>query len=135
MFVFINTLGVALFCDWIYVFKVARGASYESQSVIEATASAGQNNQIFLSRRENSDYVASIQPKTGVNNNLDDGILQGMMPDGTHLTHADTTGSEKMLYRDIQHLIMQGNTFNDEDELSLIYDMYQFNIRVNNGTR
>ena len=38
-----------------------------------------------------------------------------MMPDETHPTHADTTGYENILYRDIQRLIMQGNTLNDKD--------------------
>ena len=36
--------------DWIVVFKVARGASYESQSVIEAIYAAAQQAPIFLSR-------------------------------------------------------------------------------------
>ena len=34
-----------------------------------------------------------------------------------------------MLYIDIQHLIAQVDNLNDEDELSLISDMWQFNIR------
>ena len=54
------------------------------------------------------------------------------MPDGTHLKYSDTPGYEKMLYSDIQPLIMQGNTFNDEDESSLISDIRQFNIRGKN---
>ena len=39
-----------------------------------------------------------------------------------------------MLYRNIKLLIIQGNTFNDEYKLSLIYDMRQFNICGNNET-
>ena len=39
-----------------------------------------------------------------------------------------------MLYRDIKSLIIQGNTFNDEDKLRLISDMRQFNISGNNET-
>ena len=58
-----------------------------------------------------------------------------MIPDGTHLEYADTTGSETILYRYIQSLIMQGNTFNDHDELNLISDMRQFNIRGKNEIR
>ena len=58
-----------------------------------------------------------------------------MIPDGTHPAYADTTGSEKILYRYIQSLIMQGNTFNDHDELNLISDMQQFNIRGKNEIR
>ena len=72
--------------------------------------------------------------QTGDNKKLVAGILQVMIPDGTHLIYADTTVSEKMLYCNIQHLIVQGDTFNDEDKLSLIYDMRQFNIHVNNDT-
>ena len=56
------------------------------------------------------------------------------MPDGTHPTYADTTGSEKMLYSNIQRLMIQGDNFNDEDELSLISDMRQFNIIGKNET-
>ena len=51
-----------------------------------------------------------------------------MMLDGTHPTYADTTGSEKMFYRDMKLLIIRGNNFNDKDELSLISDKRQFNI-------
>ena len=58
-----------------------------------------------------------------------------MIIDGTHPTNADTTGSEKIFYCDIQCLIMQGNTFNNEYELSLISDMRQYNIHGNNETR
>ena len=47
-----------------------------------------------------------------------------MIPDGTQPTYADTTGSNNMLYIDIQNLIIQGDTFNDKDELSHIYDMW-----------
>ena len=57
-----------------------------------------------------------------------------MMLDGTHPTYSDTTGSEKMLYIDIQRLIIQGDNFNDEDKLILIYDMRKFNICGNNDT-
>ena len=57
-----------------------------------------------------------------------------MMPDGTQSTYADTPGSKKILYRNIQPLIMHGYTFNDEEKLSLISDMRQFNIRGNNET-
>ena len=56
------------------------------------------------------------------------------MLDGTHTTYADTTGSENMLYGDIQRLIIQRNTFNDEGKLSLIDDIRQFNICGNNDT-
>ena len=56
------------------------------------------------------------------------------MPDGTHPTYADTTGSDKMLYRNIKRLIIQGNNFNDENDLSLISDMRQFIIGGNNET-
>ena len=74
-------------------------------------------------RRETSEYVASVQSQTGVNKNLSAGILQVMMPDVTHLEYSYTTGSEKIMYINIQSLIIQGNTFNDEDKLSLIYYM------------
>ena len=57
-----------------------------------------------------------------------------MITNGTHPPYADTTGSEKVLYRYIQSLMIQGNTFNDEDELRLIFDREQFNIRGNNET-
>ena len=57
-----------------------------------------------------------------------------MIKDVTHPTHADTTGSKKIFYCNIQRLIMQGNTFNDEYELSLISDMRQNNIHGNNET-
>ena len=57
-----------------------------------------------------------------------------MITDVTHPTHDDTTGSEKIFYCDIQCLIMQGITFNDEYELSLISDMRQYNIHGNNET-
>ena len=57
-----------------------------------------------------------------------------MITDVTHPTHADTTGSKKIFYCDIQCLIMQGNNFNDEYELSLICDMRQYNIHGNNET-
>ena len=57
------------------------------------------------------------------------------MPDGTHPAYADTTGSEKMLYSGTQRLIIQGDTFNNEDELILISDMWLFNIHGNNETR
>ena len=56
------------------------------------------------------------------------------MSDGTHPTYADTTGSKKMFYIYIQHLIMKDDNFNDEDDLSLISDMRRFNIRGNNET-
>ena len=44
----------------IIVFKVTRGASYEIQGIIEAIAADSQQDPIFLSRRVNSEYVASI---------------------------------------------------------------------------
>ena len=66
--------------DWIIVFKFAHGASYKSQSVIEAIAAAAQQAPIFLSGQETSDYVASVRSQTGVNKNLVAGILQVMMP-------------------------------------------------------
>ena len=72
--------------------------------------------------------------QTGVNKKLAAGVLQVMITDGTHPTHADTTGSEKMLYSNIQRLIIQGNTFNNEYELSLISYMLQYNIHGNNET-
>ena len=71
----------------------------------------------------------------GVNKKLAAGVLQVMITDVTHPTNADTTGSKKMLYSDIQYFIMQGNAFNEEDELSLISDMQQFNICGNNEIR
>ena len=55
-----------------------------------------------------------------------------MIPDGAHPAYADTTGSENILYSNIQCLIIQGDTFNDEDKLSLISGMWQFYIRGNN---
>ena len=58
-----------------------------------------------------------------------------MMPYGTHPTYADITGSKKMLYSNIQSLTIQGDTFNDEDKLSLICDMQQFDICGKNETR
>ena len=39
-----------------------------------------------------------------------------------------------MLYINIQNLITKGNNLNDEDELSLISDMRQFNICGKNET-
>ena len=117
------------------MFKVNCSASYESQRCVVAISAADPQAPIFLSVRENSDYVTSVELQTSVNKKLDTDILQLMMPDGTHPTYADTTGSEKMLYRDIQRLIIQVDTFNDEDELSHIYDMQQFNICGNNETR
>ena len=57
-----------------------------------------------------------------------------MITDVTDPTHADTTGSKKIFYSNIQCLIMQGNTFNDEYDLSLISDMRQYNINGNNET-
>ena len=56
------------------------------------------------------------------------------MPDGTHPTYYYTTGSEKILYSNIQCLIIQGDTFNDDYKLILISDMRKFNIRGNNET-
>ena len=73
------------------MFKVARDASYDIQSVIEAMASAAQQAPIFLSRRENSYCVASVWSQTGVNKKLAAGILQVIILDGTHSTYADTT--------------------------------------------
>ena len=87
-----------------------------------------------LSRQETSWYVTSVQSQTGVKKKISDGIIQVMMLDGKHPTCADTTVSENMLYRKIQRLIIQGNNFNDEDELSLISDMRQFSICGNNET-
>ena len=55
-----------------------------------------------------------------------------MMTDRTHPAYADTTGSGRMLYSNIQILIIQGNNFNDKDKLSFISDMRQFNISGNN---
>ena len=72
--------------------------------------------------------------QTGVNKKLDAGVPQVMITDVTHPTHADTTGSEKIMYSNIQRLIIQGNTFNNEYELSLIYYMLQYNIHGNNET-
>ena len=149
---FINNLGIMVvrdsFCvgfyeyakpgslsGWIVVFKVACGTRYKIQSVVEAIDAASQKSPIFLSRRENSDRVASIRLKTDVNKKIPSGILLVMIPDGTHPTYTDTTGSKKFLYSDIQRLIMQGGTFNNENKLSLISDMRQFNICVNNDTR
>ena len=57
-----------------------------------------------------------------------------MITDGTQPTHADTTGSEKIFYCNIKRLIMQGNTFNTEYELSLISYIRQYNIHGNNET-
>ena len=119
---------------WIVVFNVARGASYDTQIVIEAIADDYQHSPLFLLRRETSDYVASAQSQTSVNKKLDVGILQVMMSDVTHTTYADTTGSDMMLYINIKRLIIQGNNFNDENKLSLISDMRQFNICSNNET-
>ena len=101
--------------DWIVVFKVSCGESYESQVVIEDIAAASQKDPILLSRRETSDYVTSIQSQTGVNKKLASGILQVMMSDRTHLTYADTAGSKKILYSNIQSLIIQGDNFNGGD--------------------
>ena len=56
--------------DWIVFLKVDCGASYESQSGIEAIASADQKDPIFLSRRETPDYVTHVRSQTGVNKNL-----------------------------------------------------------------
>ena len=72
--------------------------------------------------------------QTGVIKKLSAGVLKVIIQDGTHTTYADTTGYDKMLYKNIQLLIMQGNNFNDEDGLSLISDMRQFNIHFNNDT-
>ena len=47
--------------DWIVVFKVACGASYEIQSVIDSIAYDAQQVPILLSRQETSDFVASIR--------------------------------------------------------------------------
>ena len=52
---------------WIVMFKVSRGERYKSQSVIEAINAADMQAPIFLSRRENYDYVASVQLQTSVN--------------------------------------------------------------------
>ena len=47
--------------DCIFVLKVARSVSYESQGAIEAIAAADQQVPIFLSRQETADYVASVR--------------------------------------------------------------------------
>ena len=120
--------------DWIVVFKVARSKIYEIQGIIEARSSADKHDPIFLSSQEPYDYVASIRSQSGVNKKLAAGIIQVMMPDGTHPTYSDTTGSENMLYRNIKFLITQGNNFNDGDELILISYTRQFNICGNNKT-
>ena len=65
--------------DWIAVFKVARGASYDSQSVIGAIDTAAHQAPMFLTRQENSDYVASVRSKNGVNKKLVAGILRVMV--------------------------------------------------------
>ena len=101
--------------NWIVVFTVACSVSNYRQGVIEAITAADHQDPIFLSRQETSDYVASVQSQTGVNKKIDAGVLQLMIPDGTHLTYADTSGSKKMLYNYIQRLIIQGNNFNDDD--------------------
>ena len=67
--------------DWIVVFRVTRDASYDIQSVIEAISAAAQQAPMFLSRRENSNYIASIRSKNGVKKNLVAGILQVMVTD------------------------------------------------------
>ena len=46
--------------DWIFVFKVARSASYDAQSFIGTISADSKQAQIFLSSQENSDNVASI---------------------------------------------------------------------------
>ena len=92
--------------DCIVLFKVARDASYEIQSVVEDIADAYQKAPIFLSKQETSDYFASVLSQTDVNKNLAVGILQVIILDGTHLAHSGTTVFEKMLYRDIQQLII-----------------------------
>ena len=46
--------------EWMVLFKVARGASYESQSAVEEIYAAAQQAPILLSRQESSDYVASV---------------------------------------------------------------------------
>ena len=46
--------------EWMVLFKVARGESYESQSAIEEIYAAAQWDPILLSRQESSDYVASV---------------------------------------------------------------------------
>ena len=46
--------------DWMVVFKVTLGASYKSQSVIEAIDDADKKAPIFLSRKETSDYFTSV---------------------------------------------------------------------------
>ena len=109
--------------EWIVVLKVDCGASQKSQSVIEAIAASTHEDPIFLSGQYTYDYVVSVQLQNGVNKKLASSILQVMIPDGTHTTYADTTGSEKMFYINTQHLIIRSYTFNDEDELSIISDM------------
>ena len=84
--------------------------------------------------KETTGFVASVRSQTDVNKKLAAGIVQVMITGGTHPTYADTTGSDKILYSDIQHLIIQGKTFNDEDELIIISDMQQFNNIGNNET-
>ena len=117
------------------MFKFSHGESYESQSVIDAIAADANQAPILSSRQETSYYVISKQSQTDVNKNIAAGIIRVMIPDGKHPTYTDTTGSEKILYNNIQRSIIQGNTFNDEDKLSLISYMRQFNIRCNNETR
>ena len=46
--------------NWVVLFKVSLGASYESQSVIEAISSAANQAPILLSSQKTSDYVASV---------------------------------------------------------------------------
>ena len=103
--------------DWIVVLKVTHGASYESKSAVEAIDDAAQQALTFLTRWENYDCVTYFRSQTSVNKKLASDILQVIIPDITHPAYADTTSSEKMLYSDIQNLIIQGDTFNDEDEL------------------
>ena len=68
--------------DCIVLFKVARDASYKSQSVIKDITAASKQAPILLSRRETSDYVSSIRSETGDKKKLAAGILQIIMPDG-----------------------------------------------------
>ena len=64
--------------------------------------------------------------QTGVKKNIAAGILQVMITEGTHPAYADTTGSKNILNSYIKFLIIQGDTFNYEEELSFIYDMLKF---------
>ena len=61
--------------EWIVVFNLTRGASYDIQSVIETIDPATHQAPIFLSMQETSDYVASVRSQTGVNKKLAADVL------------------------------------------------------------